>query len=59
MSISDISSIDRHPDGSIMSLIPELSCRACQPHAPFAQISRLSRERPETERHRLRRPSQK
>jgi|SRR5262245_37275632 len=39
----DLAKIDRHPDASIMSLIPELSCRNCRPNAPFAQLKRLSR----------------
>ena len=42
----DLAKLDRHPDSSIMSLIPELSCRTCRPHAPFAQLKRLSREKP-------------
>ena len=27
-----------------MSLIPELSCRNCRPHAPFAQLKGLRRD---------------
>ena len=34
----DLNKIDRHPDASITSLIPDLSCRMCRPHAPFAQL---------------------
>jgi hypothetical protein len=41
----DVGSLGRHPDASIMSLIPALSCRACRPHAPFAQLRGLARER--------------
>jgi hypothetical protein len=41
----DLAGIDRHPDASITSLIPDLSCRMCRPHAPFAQLRRLARER--------------
>ena len=35
--------LDRHPWSALTSLIPALSCRACRPHAPFAQLVRLSR----------------
>jgi hypothetical protein len=38
----DLGKIDRHPDASISSLIPSLSCRTCRPNAPFVQIKRLS-----------------
>jgi len=41
----DLAKIDRHPDASITSLIPDLSCRMCRPHAPFAQLKRLARDR--------------
>ena len=41
----DLAKIDRHPDASITSLIPDLSCRMCRPHAPFAQLRRLTRDR--------------
>jgi len=41
----DLGKIDRHPDASIASLIPDLSCRMCRPHAPFAQLRRLTRDR--------------
>jgi hypothetical protein len=34
--------LDRHPDAAITSLIPWLSCRSCRPHAPFAELVRLS-----------------
>jgi len=40
----DLTTIRRHPDASLMSLIPELSCRNCRPHAPFAQLRRLRRD---------------
>jgi len=40
----DLTAIRRHPDASLMSLIPELSCRNCRPHAPFAQPRRLRRD---------------
>jgi hypothetical protein len=28
--------------GALTSLIPALSCRSCRPHAPFAELVRLS-----------------
>jgi len=46
----DLAGIDRHPDASIMSLIPELSCRTCRPHAPLARLIGLSRDRPQARR---------
>jgi hypothetical protein len=30
------------PDAIIASLIPKLSCRNCRPHAPFAELVKLS-----------------
>ncbi len=39
----DLRSLDRHPDAAVTSLIPSLSCRSCRPHAPFAELVRLSR----------------
>jgi hypothetical protein len=41
----DLAATDRHPDASIASLIPALSCRNCRPHAPLAQIRCLARKR--------------
>ena len=38
----DLRNIDRHRDAGITSLIPSLSCRSCRPHAPFAELVRLS-----------------
>jgi len=38
----DLRTLDRHPDAAVTSLIPALSCRACRPNAPFAQLVRLS-----------------
>jgi hypothetical protein len=35
--------LDHHRDAAVTSLIPLLSCRSCQPHAPFAELVRLSR----------------
>ncbi len=39
----DLSTLDRHPDVAVASLIPALSCRSCRPNAPFAELVRLSR----------------
>jgi hypothetical protein len=39
----DLRTLDRHPDATVTSLIPALSCRSCRPHAPFAELVRLSR----------------
>jgi hypothetical protein len=39
----DLRGLDRHPDAAVSSLIPSLSCRSCRPHAPFAELVRLSR----------------
>src|SRR5438552_1082894 len=39
----DLRTLDRHRDAAVTSLIPALSCRSCQPNAPFAQLVRLSR----------------
>ena len=39
----DLRTLDRHRDAAVTSLIPALSCRSCQPNAPFAEIVRLSR----------------
>ena len=38
----DLRTVDRHPWSAINSLIPALSCRSCRPHAPFAELVRLS-----------------
>jgi hypothetical protein len=38
----DLRTLDRHRDAAVTSLIPLLSCRACRPHAPFAELLRLS-----------------
>jgi hypothetical protein len=37
----DLRTLDRHP-AAVTSLIPWLSCRSCRPHAPFAELVRLS-----------------
>jgi hypothetical protein len=42
MSSIDLRSLDRHPDAAVTSLIPALSCRSCRPHAPFAELVKLS-----------------
>ena len=39
----DLRTLDRHRDAAVTSLIPLLSCRLCRPHAPFAELVRLSR----------------
>ena len=39
----DLRALDRHRDAAITSLIPSLSCRLCRPHAPFAELIRLSK----------------
>jgi hypothetical protein len=39
----DLRTLDRHADGAISSLIPAVSCRSRRPHAPFAELVRLSR----------------
>jgi hypothetical protein len=38
----DLRTLDRHRDASVTALIPSLSCRACRPNAPFAQLVKLS-----------------
>jgi mannose-6-phosphate isomerase-like protein (cupin superfamily) len=38
----DLRTLDRHPWSAISSLIPALSCCSCRPHAPFAELVRLS-----------------
>jgi hypothetical protein len=38
----DLSTLDRHRDAAVTSLIPALSCRSCRPNAPFAELLRLS-----------------
>jgi hypothetical protein len=40
----DIRAIDRHPDATVTSHIPALSCRACRPNAPFAVLLRLAQQ---------------
>jgi hypothetical protein len=39
----DLRALDRHPDATVTSLIPALSCRSCRPHAPFAELVRLAK----------------
>ena len=38
----DLRTRDRHPWSALTGLIPALSCRSCRPHAPFAELVRLS-----------------
>jgi hypothetical protein len=33
---------DRHPDASVQSLIPALSCTRCRPNPPFVRLLQLS-----------------
>ena|SRR5262252_2671360 len=47
----DLRTLDRHPDAAVTSLIPALSCRSCQPNAPFAELVRLSRTSTADEMH--------
>jgi hypothetical protein len=42
MSSIDLRALDRHPNATVTSLIPALSCRSCRPHAPFAELLRLA-----------------
>lgn len=37
----DIRKLDRHPQASIQSLIPALSCTRCRPNPPFARLLQL------------------
>ena len=39
----DLRALDRHRDAAVASLILALSCRSCQPNAPFVELVRLSR----------------
>jgi hypothetical protein len=39
----DLRKLGRHPDASLQSLIPELSCNRCSPNAPFAKLTGLWR----------------
>jgi hypothetical protein len=38
----DLRALDWHRDAEVTALIPKLSCRGCRPHAPFAELLRLS-----------------
>jgi hypothetical protein len=38
----DLRALDRHPNATVTSLIPALSCRSCRPHAPLAELLKLS-----------------
>jgi hypothetical protein len=37
--------LDRHPNATIESLIPSLSCWRCRPNPPFVRLFRLSKLR--------------
>lgn len=39
----DLRKVDRHPDASLSSLIPALSCKRCCPNPPFAKLIGLRR----------------
>ena len=39
----DLRRINRHPDASLESLIPMLSCQRCSPNPPFARLTVVSR----------------
>jgi len=39
----DLRRINRHPDASLESLIPMLSCERCSPNPPFARLTGVSR----------------
>lgn len=41
----DLRTIDRHPDASIESIIPQISCGRCVPNPPLAKIIGLRRRR--------------
>jgi hypothetical protein len=43
----DLRTLDRHTDACLTSLIPALSCRACSPNPPFAELRGLSRFKPD------------
>jgi hypothetical protein len=38
---ADLRKLDRHPQTSLTSLIPSLSCQRCRPNPPFARLSGL------------------
>jgi hypothetical protein len=38
----DLRKLDRHPDASVGSLIPLLSCQRCSPHPPFGKLIGLA-----------------
>ena len=39
----DLRELDWHQDAAVTALIPALSCRACRPNAPFAELVCLSK----------------
>jgi hypothetical protein len=55
INVIDLRTLDRHPDAAITSLVPWLSCRSCRPHAPFAELVRLSSASIADEMHEARR----
>jgi hypothetical protein len=38
----DLRRIDMHRETALTALIPRLSCRGCRPHAPFAELIKVS-----------------
>jgi hypothetical protein len=50
----DLREVDRHPEASISTLIPQLSCRRCCPNPPFAELIRLKARSTEHEPRRAR-----
>lgn len=38
----DLRTVERHPDATVTSLIPALSCRSCSPNAPFCRLVKLA-----------------
>jgi hypothetical protein len=38
----DLRRIDMHREAALTALIPRLSCRGCRPHAPFAELVKVS-----------------
>jgi hypothetical protein len=42
VSAIDLRTLDRQHDAAVTTLVPALSCRSCRPHAPFAELVRLS-----------------
>jgi hypothetical protein len=41
----DLRKLRRHPEASLQSLIPMMSCKRCSPNVPFAKLTGLWRRR--------------